>query len=224
MRDHFKMVASRFLSIAIAATLSIVLCSVTAQAQATDSAQAQATDSAVIDAGSEDGAISGRNMSAREKQDFAQSAVQDLETTTNRILRLIEEAQKKKDVVLLNCLNDKLGALRGLLKVAGDSKLNLAEAAARENLDLQEHNFRKLFIAKQQALTVTSEADACVGQVGIVTAGQTRVVVLWKGGTLVQTAATVPLRGEVVARRTRRHFSKLRTCVLGATKAQGACT
>ena len=174
MRDHFKMVASRFLSIAIAATLSIVLCSVTAQAQA--------TDSAAIDAGTEDGAISGRNMSARDKQDFAQSAVQDLETTTNRILRLIEDAQKKKDVVLLNCLNDKLGALRGLLKVAGDSKLNLAEAAARENLDLQEHNFRKLFIAKQQALTVTSEADACVGQVGIVTAGQTRVVVSVEGG------------------------------------------
>ena len=108
--------------------------------------------------------------------------MQELEATTNRILRLIEEAQKKKDVVLLNCLNDKLGALRGLLKVAGDSRLNLAEAAARENLDLQEHNFRKLFIAKKQALTVTSEADACVGQVGIVTAGQTRVVVSVEGG------------------------------------------
>jgi len=131
---------------------------------------------------SEEGEISGRNMSSREKQDFAQGAVQELEGTTNRILRLIEEAQKKKDVVLLNCLNDKLGALRGLLKVAGDSRLNLAEAAARENLDLQEHNFRKLFIAKKQALTVTSEADACVGQVGIVTAGQTRVVVSVEGG------------------------------------------
>ncbi len=126
--------------------------------------------------------ISGQSMSPREKQSFANEAVQGLEATTSRILRLIEDAQKKKDVVLLNCLNDKLGALRGLLKVAGDSRLNLAEAAARENLDLQEHNFRKLFIAKQQALTVTSEADACVGQVGIVTAGQTRVVVTVEGG------------------------------------------
>jgi prephenate dehydratase len=174
MKNHFKIRALRLFSVAVAATLSVALCSVTAQAQGADPA---ARDSAT-----EDVAISGSNMSAREKQDFAQAAVQDLETTTNRILRLIEEAQKKKDVVLLNCLNDKLGALRGLLKVAGDSKLNLAEAAARENLDLQEHNFRKLFIAKQQALTVTSEADACVGQVGIVTAGQTRVVVSVEGG------------------------------------------
>jgi hypothetical protein len=133
-------------------------------------------------AGPGDQQISGQSMSPREKQDFGNQVVQDLEATTNRILRLIEDAQKKKDVVLLNCLNDKLGALRGLLKVAGDSRLNLAEAAARENLDLQEHNFRKLFISKQQALTVTSEADACVGQVGIVTAGQTRVVVTVEGG------------------------------------------
>jgi hypothetical protein len=174
MKYHFKIVAVRFFGIAIAATLSLALCTVTAHAQEQESSS--------VESGTEDVAISGSSMSAREKQDFAQAAVQDLETTTNRILRLIEEAQKKKDVVLLNCLNDKLGALRGLLKVAGDSRLNLAEAAARENLDLQEHNFRKLFIAKQQALTVTSEADACVGQVGIVTAGQTRVVVSVEGG------------------------------------------
>lgn len=174
MRNHFKRVALRLSSLAIAGTLSIVLCSATAHAQD--------GDPGVSTVAPEDGAISGRNMTAREKQDFSQAAVQDLETTTNRVLRLIEEAQKKKDVVLLNCLNDKLGALRGLLKVAGDSRLNLAEAVARENLDLQEHNFRKLFIAKQQALTVTSEADACVGQVGIVTAGQTRVVVSVEGG------------------------------------------
>ncbi len=148
------------------------------------SVEAYAQDAAVNQGvlRTEDGQISGQDLSAREKQDFAQQAVQDLESTTNRILRLIEDAQRKKDVVLLNCLNDKLGALRGLLKVAGDSRLNLAEAAARENLDLQEHNFRKLYIARQQALTVTSEADACVGQVGIVTAGQTRVVVSVDGG------------------------------------------
>jgi len=164
-------------SLGLMLTLAVTVawpCSV-ALAQEAPAPDGQAAQSA-------DGEISGQSMSAREKQEFANQAVQGLEATTNRVLRLIEDAQKKKDVVLLNCLNDKLGALRGLLKVAGDSRLNLAEATARENLDLQEHNFRKLFIAKQQALTVTSEADACVGQVGIVTAGQTRVVVSVDGG------------------------------------------
>jgi hypothetical protein len=177
MTDCFQMFASRISLLAIGTVLGFVFCVTEVQAQTAD-----ASEQADAVAGPSEGEISGRNLSSRERQDFSNGVVQDLEATTNRILRLIEEAQKKKDVVLLNCLNDKLGALRGLLKVAGDSRLNLAEAAARENLDLQEHNFKKLFISKQQAQTVTSEADACVGQVGIVTAGQTRVVVSVEGG------------------------------------------
>jgi len=176
MTGSFQAFVSRLPNLVMTIALGIALGAV--EVQAAEEASEPAEPAALSD----EGEISGQNMSSREKQDFAQGALQELEGTTNRILRLIEEAQKKKDVVLLNCLNDKLGALRGLLKVAGDSRLNLAEAAARENLDLQEHNFRKLFIAKKQALTVTSEADACVGQVGIVTAGQTRVVVSVEGG------------------------------------------
>ena len=176
MKDCFQACVLRRSVLAMSAALGLTL-----SASASFAAE-EGADAARLADSSEEGELSGRSMGSREKQDFAQAAVQELEATTNRILRLIEEAQKKKDVVLLNCLNDKLGALRGLLKVAGDSRLNLAEAAARENLDLQEHNFRKLFIAKKQALTVTSEADACVGQVGIVTAGQTRVVVSVEGG------------------------------------------
>ena len=179
MNARLDMVALRRWTLALGFSLTLVLVGADANAQ---NSNAQNSESSALEPPPEDGALSGSNMSPREKQDFAQAAVDDLEATTNRILRLIEEAQRKKDVVLLNCLNDKLGALRGLLKVAGDSRLNLAEAAARENLDLQEHNFRKLFIAKKQALMVTSEADACVGQVGIVTAGQTRVVVSVEGG------------------------------------------
>ncbi len=167
----------RLSSAAFLVSLAMLCVSGLATAQEEEEAPATVTDETVL------GERSGRELNPRQKQDFAQVAVQELESATNRILRLIEEAQKKKDVVLLNCLNDKLGALRGLLKVAGDSKLNLAEAAARENLDLQEHNFRKLFIAKQQAMTVVAEANACVGQVGIVTAGQTRIVVTVDGGT-----------------------------------------
>ncbi len=167
----------RLSSVVFVVSLAMLCASGLATAQDEEETLPTVTNEPVV------GELSGRDLNPRQKQEFAQVAVQELESATNRILRLIEEAQKKKDVVLLNCLNDKLGALRGLLKVAGDSKLNLAEAAARENLDLQEHNFRKLFIAQQQATTVTAEADACVGQVGIVTAGQTRVVVTVEGGT-----------------------------------------
>jgi len=130
-----------------------------------------------------DAELSGESLGPRQKIDFAAQTEKELGAATAKVLRLIEDAQRKKDIILLNCLNDKLAALRALLKVAGDSRLNLAEAVARENLDLQEHNFRKVYIAKQQGVAVAAEADACVGQVGIVSTGQTRVVVSVEGGS-----------------------------------------
>lgn len=138
-------------------------------------ALAQDTDAAGADE------MSGRNLSLKQKKDFATKSVADLEGSVRKILRMIEEAQKANDLILLNCLNDKLGLLRGAQKAASDSEFNLSEAAARENADLVEHNFRKLYIAQDQGMTLAAEADACVGQVGSFP-GQTRMVVNVEGG------------------------------------------
>ncbi len=180
----------RYLSVsALVLGLSLGLLPHSARAQgASDSKDGSASgDAAGGGANSGDQEVSGsdlagRDLSTKQKADFADRAADEINSGLTKVLRLIEDAQRKKDIVLLNCLNDKLGALRGLLKVAEDSKLNLAEAVVRENQDLQEHNFRKLNIASQQAKTVFSEAEACIGQVGFVTTGQTRVVLTVEGG------------------------------------------
>jgi hypothetical protein len=125
--------------------------------------------------------FSGVGLSPQQKLSFAQTTASALDGTIQRILGLVTEAQQRKDVVLLNCLNDKLIALRGLLKVAEDGKLNLQEAIARENLDLQEHNYRKVAIADDQARLIMAEADACVGDLGYSQSGETIVSVTVEG-------------------------------------------
>lgn len=125
--------------------------------------------------------ISGQDLSSAQKSTFADKTTSELDGRVKRTLKLIEEASKKKDIILLNCLNDKLLALRGLSKVAVDARDGLAEAIARENADLEEHNFRKLFIARDQGQVVASEAEACVGQVGTSFPGQTQVVMKYDG-------------------------------------------
>ena len=142
-------------------------------------AQAQAAEETAKD-------FSGSELTPTQKLAFAQSAAADLSSGTNRILGLIEEAQRRKDVLLLNCLNDKLIALRGLLKVADDSRLNLQEAIARENFDQQEHNYRKVAIADDQSKMIIAEAEACVGDLGYSQAGGTIVSVTVEGE--IQTA------------------------------------
>jgi hypothetical protein len=125
--------------------------------------------------------MSGRNLTLKQKKEFATRTVADLEGSVRKVLKMIEDAQKANDLILLNCLNDKLGLLRGAQKASSDSEFNLSEAAARENADLVEHNFKKLYIARDQGMTLAAEAEACVGQVGSFP-GQSRMVVNVEGG------------------------------------------
>ncbi|MEE2829543.1 MAG: hypothetical protein VX498_10160 [Myxococcota bacterium] len=141
-------------------------------------AQEAGADSAVTSSD-----ISGQNLNSGQKTSVAEKAVADLDLRIKRTLKMIEEARKNKDIILLNCLNDKLLLLRGLHKVAINAKMGLAEAVARENVDLEEHNFRKIFIAGDQGGIVAAEAEACVGQVGTSFPGQTQVVMRYEGTT-----------------------------------------
>jgi len=127
--------------------------------------------------------LSGQDLSTSQKTTFADKTSAELDGRVKRTLKMIEEASKNKDIILLNCLNDKLLSLRGLQKVAVDARDGLAEAIARENVDLEEHNFRKLYIARDQGQVVAAEAEACVGQVGTSFPGQTQVVMKYDGET-----------------------------------------
>ncbi len=129
-----------------------------------------------------DADLSGQNLTLKQKKEFAAQATSDLDGATSKLLKLIEEAQRTNDIILLNCLNDKLGLLRGAQKASEDARFALEEAAARENADLVEHNFKKLYIARDSGLTLAAEAEACAGQVGSSFPGQTRVVVNVEGG------------------------------------------
>ncbi len=127
--------------------------------------------------------ISGHDLSGPQKNTLAEKTAAELDGRVKRVVKMIEDASKKKDIILLNCLNDKLLSLRGLHKVAVDAQHGLGEAIARENVDLEEHNFRKVFIARDQGKIVAAEADACVGQVGTSFPGQTQVVMKYDGTT-----------------------------------------
>ena len=128
-----------------------------------------------------EGAVVGAGLTAKQKVDQAESTESELEAGVERILSQIEDAQKGKDLLRLNCLNEKLGHLRGLLKVVQDAKLGLREAVARENADLEEHHYRKVAISDEQGQVILAEAEACAGATGSGGADGTRVVVTVDG-------------------------------------------
>lgn len=121
------------------------------------------------------------NLTDKQKLEWAEVTVQMLDGSKVAVLDMIEEAQKNNDVILLNCLNDKLAMLKPLGKAAVDARDGIAEGIARENGDIVVHNFRKSYISREQGELFAAQAEACIGQVGSSFPGQTRVIPKYDG-------------------------------------------
>ena len=81
-----------------------------------------------------------------------------------RMVELQELARKEKDVIRLNCVNDKLAQLKQLLAIADQARSNLEEAISRNDEEGRYHEFGRLTIAQQQAEVLGSDAENCVGE------------------------------------------------------------
>jgi hypothetical protein len=79
-------------------------------------------------------------------------------------LARLEEARRAKDVVKLNCVNEKLTQIKGLLRISEQSDVALQEAVARQEKTSSEHEYTKVMIAQQKVTQLRGEAEECIGQ------------------------------------------------------------
>jgi hypothetical protein len=80
------------------------------------------------------------------------------------VLAKLEEARSTKDVVKLNCVNEKLTQVKGLLRISEQSDVQLQEAVARKETATAEHEFTKVSIARSKVEQLRAEAEQCIGQ------------------------------------------------------------
>lgn len=80
------------------------------------------------------------------------------------VLQKLEEARNTKDVVKLNCVNEKLTQIKGLLRISEQSDVQLQEAVARKETATAEHEFTKVTIARSKVDQLRAEAEQCIGQ------------------------------------------------------------
>ncbi|WIG95753.1 hypothetical protein [Myxococcus sp. SDU36] len=80
------------------------------------------------------------------------------------VLGKVEEARRTKDVVKLNCANEKLTQIKGLLRISEQADVSLQEAVSRQESSSSEHEFTKVMIAQQKVGQLRSEAEDCIGQ------------------------------------------------------------
>jgi hypothetical protein len=81
-----------------------------------------------------------------------------------RVVQLQGIARKQKDVIKLNCVNDKLLQIKQLVNIGEANKTNLDEAIARGDESGRYDFYSNLTIANDQVMTLGAEAEQCIGE------------------------------------------------------------
>ncbi len=81
-----------------------------------------------------------------------------------RVVQLQGIVRKQKDVIKLNCVNNKLLQIKQLLNIGESNKTNLDEAIARDDESGRYDFYSNITIANDQVQALGAEAEQCVGQ------------------------------------------------------------
>ena len=99
-----------------------------------------------------------------EKLSRSSAAVSRMRSVLSEVLNRLEEARATKDVVKLNCVNEKLTQVKGLLRISEQSDVALQEAISKKDSTAAEHEYSKVSIARSKVEQLRSEAEQCIGQ------------------------------------------------------------
>jgi len=99
-----------------------------------------------------------------EKLRRSVDALARMRNVLKEVLAKLEEARNTKDVVKLNCVNEKLTQIKGLLRISEQSDVALQEAVAKKESSQAEHEYTKVMIARQKVDQLRAEAEECIGQ------------------------------------------------------------
>ncbi|MGA9520349.1 MAG: hypothetical protein WBV82_02730 [Myxococcaceae bacterium] len=140
---------------------------------ATSAAQAPAPDATVPPAQTAADAASSREdytqVPPEEKKRRSAEALTAMRDVLKDALGKLEEARNTRDVVKLNCVNEKLTQIKGLLRISEQADVSMQEALARSETTTADHEFTKVMIARQKVNQLRGEAEECIGQLAFQT-------------------------------------------------------
>lgn len=104
-----------------------------------------------------------------EKLKISTESIGSMRGALKDALQMLQEARAKNDVVKLNCVNEKLAHIKGLLRISEQSDVTLQEAVAKRETSTAEHEFRRVTIAQKKVAKLRAEAEQCLGQLAFLT-------------------------------------------------------
>ncbi len=117
-----------------------------------------------------------RVSSDAEKLEASADHIARMKAALKQVLGRLEEARNEKDIVKLNCVNEKLTQIKSLLKVAEHADIALHEAISNRDPGA-ESEFSKVAIARAKIDALRGESDQCIGQLAYIVDEKTTVEV-----------------------------------------------
>ncbi len=111
-----------------------------------------------------------------EKQRKASEYLSEMKGALGHVLALLKEAREEKDVIKINCINEKLTNIKGLIRISEQADILLQENVAKGEKEASAHEFQKIIISHQKVLSLRTEAEQCVGELAFAV-GRTKVEV-----------------------------------------------
>lgn len=103
--------------------------------------------------------------SDKDKPAVTQKALQKQRHALSRALRQVQAGSRARDVVGLNCVNEKLTAIKGLLRASEQADVAMAEALARSDSVAANHAFQKVVLASQKSIELGGQSEGCLGAI-----------------------------------------------------------
>jgi len=116
------------------------------------------------------------NLTPAQMQAESEKSIKKMQEVLVRVVELQQVARKQKDVIKLNCVNDKLLQVKQLLNIAEAGRTDLIEASAQQDTAAQTHHFSQITIANEKTSGLGDEAEGCIGE-ELVFLGPTEVTV-----------------------------------------------
>jgi hypothetical protein len=119
----------------------------------------------------------GERLSFDEQKQRTDKALKSMRELLGKAQKLLDQARDEKDIVKLNCVNEKVLQLRGLLKVSDAAANDLREAIARSEDEAAEHHYTKVQLLQRKVAAVREDAEQCIGQLAFYSDEKTQVAV-----------------------------------------------
>jgi hypothetical protein len=103
-------------------------------------------------------------LSPTQTEINAKRFVTEMEGALKQITGLQEGARKEKDLLRLDCINEKLIEYNKLMEIIDPAKKNLALALKANNNNERIHEYTKISISHERAMQLAREAETCNGE------------------------------------------------------------